>query len=132
MSIKDEIIGRGGPKQHRLEVEIEGGRVLVFLVPLNGVARVGFKRRLEEFIAKPNLVFVNKGLVPPGGFDEATGTCLYTLMEFNQEGWSHEDILEMFDANPDETISIAVKVSEAVAEAHDKAVTDDLETELKN
>lgn len=131
MSFVEELIARGEGKPRRV-IEIEHvGHVLKFSLPKGGLERATFRRNKERFVqemtTQPNAIFVQKGLVPEGGYPEEEATAVFMLHSLSADGWSQETVLKMLASNYDETLQIAGAVSEIMLK-HQK---EDAELEMQ-
>lgn len=133
MTAKELILSRRVPKFHEVTIEVLGGAEVKFQIPLSGVALASFEKRCDEWATgRPNGVFVGQGLMPAEGFDVNLARLLFCLMDWNQEKWSQKEVLEMFDANPEEITGIGVKLAEIGFKKQDESKAQELDEELKN
>lgn len=133
MNAKDYILSRRVPKTHDITIALADGIDCRFLIPLSGVGRSSLERKCLEFSkAKPNLVFVGKGLMPAEGFDENIAYGLRFMAETNQEGWTEQDVLELYDANPLEVMAVFQKLISEAMPAMRGVEDQEAEDELKN
>lgn len=133
MNAKDYILSRRVPKTHDITIALADGVECRFLIPLSGVGRSSLERKCAEFSkAKPNLVFVGKGLMPAEGFDESIAYGLRFMAETNQEGWTVQDVLELYDANPLMVMAVFQKLIAEAMPAMRGAESEEAEEELKN
>jgi len=111
MNTKEKILerGKGAPKR-AFEIETIDGDKLVFTIPHGGPARASYRRKRADFIAmhkdKPNPVWLQKGLVPEEGYGEPELGLIYDFHALCDQGWTQEDVLEMFKENDEELIAI--------------------------
>jgi len=124
MSFVDELIARGESKPRRVIEFDHKGTILRFNVPYGGIERVELRRDCEAFVkdmmTRPNAIWVQKGLVPAGGFPKEEATAIFHLHYLSDPQWTQEDVLKMFKSNPDEVDMIAanllLKLNEQMAE----------------
>ena len=130
MTAKEYILSKRVPKLNDCTIVLADGVECRFEIPLNGVGKSSLERRVQRFAKdKPNGVWVAKGLMPAEGFDESVATGLAYIAYTNQEGWSMETVLELFDANPNEILAVFTKL---MVQASEDTEIEDKDEELKN
>lgn len=133
MNAKEYILSKRVPKNHDVTIELSEGVECRFLIPLSGVGKSSLERRASTFSKeKPNAVFVGLGLMPPEGYDEALAFGLFFLADTNQEGWSQQDVLEMFNDSPDEVTALFSKLTALAYAKKAESENQEVEDELKN
>ncbi len=133
MTAKDYILSKRVPKINDCTIVLADGVECRFEIPLNGVGKSSLERRVQSFAKdKPNGVWVAKGLMPAEGFDESVATGLAYLAYTNKEGWSMEDVLELFDANPNEILAVFTKLMAQASVDMAAVDAEEQDEELKN
>lgn len=120
MSFVDDLIARGEARPRRVIEFDHKGTQLRFKVPYGGVERVTLRRRCEAWVKeqteRPNAGWVASGLIPAGGFPKEEASAIFHLHYLSDPQWSQEDVLRMFNANPDEVEMIAANLLIALNE----------------
>lgn len=113
MSVKEKLIRRGTERPRRvIEIETRDGDVIAFTVPHTGPEKAVYRRLRENFVTeqreRPNMIWVQKGLMPEGGYPDQELGLVFDLHYLSDQGWSQQDVLEMLKENPEELQAIYV------------------------
>jgi len=116
MTLKERVLARGAERvKNIVEIETKDGDVYRFELPHTGPDRTSYRRGQKDFVTLQSQIvnpgWVAAGLIPTSGMSETDARMIFDLHWLSTEGWTQEDVLEMYKVNPIEIEAVWIRLT---------------------